>query len=184
MSILNPGNPTEFGFGYNGDCGETALACAIAAYQHRRVTVYDVAAIVRSMAAQGLLAAANGASTLAALAQYVKDAGLPVAHEIDYAGDDAIPPQQWADLLYTYAGKAPVVLQVANGQALRDKWSGRQDERGLQYHFVCIVGHGMDGFYATDGDYVPGGPPQSAYQCYDDQTLLAAKVCGVLIVGQ
>lgn len=176
MPLTDAGHITEFYAGYNGTCGECALEVADAACNHRKADLNDMVAIVHEMQAHGG-ASSNGASTLYSLAREAERRGLPILTEWDYAKPF---PHDWHSVLLANQGKNPIILQLANGQALRDAETGAADEVGLKYHFIVILGGQADGYIANDGDN-----PQvsSRFQVYSYGDLDAAVICGLLMLS-
>ena len=100
------------------------------------------------------------------------------------------------------AGHAPIVLEVANGQAFRDELTGATEDAGnLQYHFVCLLGRNTGGasarklppnktalpagYWVADGDNNVQNPVENGKRVhrgmngdlvyYSDATVAAAK---------
>lgn len=171
----NPGHLTEFLNGFTGTCGECALEVCFAAASGQQVSGADMVAITHEMQAHGQ-AGANGASTLFGLAREAERRGYKINTEWDYAEPF---PHDWVSLIRQHAGVKPIVLQVAAGGTLHDVETGAHDETGVQYHFIAIINKQTDGYVANDGDN-----PQVTmrYQVYDLQTLVNAKICGVLVL--
>jgi hypothetical protein len=166
---------SEFINGLNGDCIETAMAAAIAAAHGESMTPAELADIVKSMQAEHL-AATNGATTINACATWLKEHGEHVLVAVGYAepfhGD-------WHALLLEHAGVHPIVLNVANAQALHDAQTNAWDEHGVKYHGIAVLDKGQDGYSCVDGDN-----PQAnqRFQVYTYQTLIAAKPCGMVVI--
>ncbi len=169
---------SEFAGGFNGTCTQAALAICIGAAKGKAATQDDMLWLVHDML-QKKLCGPNGASTLAAAAAEARDVlGVAgVAIEWDYADPFG---HDWAATVQRYAGVQPMVLQVLNGQALRDAETGVADESGLHCHAVAIGGRQGDGFVCADGDH-----PQVSqrYQVYSLDTLAAARPCGLLMLN-
>lgn len=175
MPLTDAGHITEFYAGFHGTCGECALEVADAACNHRKADLNDMVAITHEMQAHGG-AGANGASTLYSLAREAERRGLPILTEWDYAEPF---PHDWHTLLLQNNGKNPIILQLANGQALTDVETGAADEVGLKYHFIVILGGQPDGYVANDGD----NPQVSArFQVYSYGVLANAVICGLLML--
>lgn len=176
MPLTDAGHITEFYAGYTGTCGECALEVGDAACNHRKADLNDMVAITHEMQAHGG-ASANGASTLYSLAREAERRGLPILTEWDYAEPF---PHDWHTLLLQNNGKNPVILQLANGQALRDVETGAADEAGLHYHFIVVLGGQADGYVTNDGDN-----PQvsSRFQVYSYGVLENAVICGLLMLA-
>jgi hypothetical protein len=176
MPLTDAGHITEFYAGYNGTCGECALEVAYAACQHKPASLPDMVAITHEMQAHGG-ASANGASTLYSLAQEAQRRNLPILTEWDYAEPF---PHDWHSVLLKDGGINPIILQLANGQALRDVETGAADEVGLHYHFIVILGKQADGYIVNDGD---NWQVTSRFQAYPYITLNNAVVCGLLMLA-
>ncbi len=160
----------------NGTCGETALAVALGCVQGRPAALGDLERITADMQARGL-ASANGASTLAGLAQEARLQGARVLVEDDYANPFTA---DWHALILSYAGIAPMVLQLSNGQALKDAVTGASDEAGLQQHFVAILGKQAEGYVCNDGDQLANAV---TFRVYSYADLAAATPDGLLILA-
>lgn len=169
----------EDGTQFRGSCGQTALAVCIAAARGTPDDFEGVGelmiALTRSMIAKGI-AASNGASRLAALAQAARDAGNIVALELPYQ-DPQMP--NWRDLLRAYAGAQPIVLQVARGEALADAETGARDDAGLRFHAVAVLGQSEAGYICADSD---NPDITRRFQVYPEATLAEALPCGLLML--
>jgi hypothetical protein len=134
-------------------------------------------AITRDMMAKKLCAA-NGAATIAALATEARalEGDQITVLEWDYKSDAMTG--DWVSVLRNNAGKLPILLQIANGQALKDAQTGAKDQSGLHYHAIAVVGKEDDGYICADGDH-----PQVAerFQIYNLQTLSEASPCGLIM---
>lgn len=177
------GHITEFitdpitGQHWNGTCTQTALEVCIASLEQRSPSIYHVAQIARDMVKNNL-AGANGAATIANLAKYARALGFKTIVEWDYQGDTLA--QDWHTLLLQHVGILPIVMQIANGQALVDAETGAKDEVGLHYHAIALGGKQVHGYICADGDN-----PQVATrnQIYTIDTLVAAKPCGLIMLS-
>jgi hypothetical protein len=172
----NPGPLSEFYGGFTGTCGECALEVGKAAVLGIHDTSADMIAITHEMQAHGE-ADARGASTVKGLADEARRQGLKVLIEWDYAEPF---PHDWHTTLLQNAGIHPIILELANGQALHDAETGSADEVGLHYHYVVVLNKQADGYVANDGDnsQVTSGK----YEVYNYGTLLNAKVCGLIML--
>lgn len=177
--ILLPhaGHITEFADGFTGTCTQTALEVCLAAAEGRDPTTAHMVDLTKAMIAQKR-ATASGAATIAAVAQTARDLGHQTLIEWDYKADALTG--DWVNVLRQHAGALPILLQVANGQALRDVETGSRDESGLHYHAIAVVGKQDDGYLCADGDN-----PQVAqrFQVYNLQTLSEASPCGLLMLA-
>lgn len=172
----SPGLNSEFQGGYHGDCGETALAEAMAAANGTyEATTADINIIVKQMQQKGA-ADAQGVTNLNALADYAKSQGFAVSTFWGYAEPF---PHDWHQALLDNAGLKPIVLQLANAQALYDIETGSADERGVQYHFICVLAKQTDGYKVADGD---NPEAKTRYPIYSYQTLINAKPCGLFML--
>jgi hypothetical protein len=162
------------GVHYNGTCTQTALAVCLGIADEAGADADRMMLLTRDMISKKLCAA-NGAATVAAVAQEARDHGFTIDTEWDFGslGD-------WHTKLKTLAAHKPILLQIANGQALTDAETGAKDESGLHYHAIAIVGYQDNGYVCADGDN-----PQVAerFQIYSYATLAAAQPCGLLIIN-
>lgn len=176
MALLLPhaSHFSEFAGGFNGTCTQTALAVCLGCADGAGATQDRMLLLAKDMIAKKLCAD-NGAATVAAVAKEARDHGFTIDTEWDFGamGD-------WHTKLKTLAGHKPILLQVANGQALVDVETGAKDEAGLHYHAIAIVGYQDDGYICADGDN-----PQAndRFQIYSYTVLAAAQPCGLLIIN-
>ena len=172
--LPHAGHITEFADGFNGTCTQTALEVCIAASTGRAPTTDDMVHITRDMIAKKLCSP-NGAATIAAITQEARDLGSVIQEEWDFGG-----MKDWITLLRQNAGVQPILLQVANGQALVDVETGARDEAGLHYHAIAVVGKQDNGYIVADSDN-----PQvtDRFQVYPLDTLKASQPCGLLMIG-
>jgi hypothetical protein len=165
---------SEFAGGFNGTCTQTALDICMGIASGKDSTQASMVSITKDMIGKKL-AAANGAATVKAVAEYARLAGHTIDTEWDFGamGD-------WHQKLKTLAGHKPILLQIANGQALKDVETGATDEAGLHYHAIAVVGYQDDGYVCADGD----NPDVSKrFQVYSYTVLAAAQPCGLLILN-
>jgi hypothetical protein len=165
---------SEFAGGFNGTCTQTALAVCLGIADGAGADQDRMLLLTRDMLAKKLCGA-NGAATVAAVAQEARDHGFTIDTEWDFGamGD-------WHTKLRTLAGHKPILLQIANGAALVDAETGAKDEAGLHYHAIAIVGYQDNGYICTDGD---NPEVASRFQVYSYATLAAAQPCGLLIIN-
>ena len=171
----------EFYGGYTGTCGETALtACLICA--EKLGLDHDQAAqmmlsVTAQMRARGW-ADANGASTLWSLArEAVLKRRASIALEWDYQE----PLQQdWHSVLKANAAVRPIVLQVGQAYNLVGQAGTGNDEAGVHYHFICVVGICADGYICMDGD---NWKIEQEFSIYSYETLAQADICGLLMLN-
>lgn len=169
---------TEFWDGYNGTCQETALAVSTAAARGFVATEQYMVDITHQMAAMGILSSPNGSSTLSAGYKWLTSKKYVVYQWRNY--NYYIAQSDWVKALQVNAGIRPIVLMVANGQALVDNVTGARDESGLHYHYIAIVGM-LDSkrFICADGD---NPEVTRRFQVYTLQTLINAHPCGYIII--
>ena len=174
------GHASEFAYGWHGTCGQVSLAQAVQAARRGDVSTAAIQAlmndITHDMQSRGW-AAANGAATLWGLARAAEVHGAAIEYEHDYQEPLPIDVRT---VLQQNAGVRPIVLQVANGQALRDAVTGAADEQGLHYHAIAVLDKEPRGYICADGDN-----PQAneRNQIYTWDTLAAAIPCGILILN-
>lgn len=177
---------SEFVGGLTGACGPNALAMAGRWADQSQLSTLDV---YRRMRAAGRCDA-NGASTLAALAADAHDAGYGIA-VLDYR--EPMAAALWRGFLQQHVGREAVVIETANGQALRDALSGLGENAvNLHYHFVLVVGWhpgglatrvGRDlppGWWCADGDNRVVG---DVLEFYPDDVVAAAQPCAAMAVA-
>jgi hypothetical protein len=178
---------SEFYLNWRGTCGQTSLAVCLRAAKGWSAGPHDIQVYMDVLTRDMInrrLAASNGAATLAALAAEarIQCGDSIVYHEQDYL--EPLPYAVWHDGTFgvdRWAGYKPIVLQVANGQALVDSVSGKADEVGLRYHALAIVGADSDrGYIVAD----PDSPlANTRFQYYTRATLANARPCGMLILN-
>jgi len=165
--------------GYTGDCTQDALMAALAASRNLPPTPAWLNSITSEMIARHM-AAPSGGTTIANVAEYARGYGYPIIAEYDYQEPLQVDVQS---LLNENAGINPIVLQVANGQALQDGWQHGRDEPGLHYHAIAVLG------VLPNGDHIcmDGDSPASfagRFCAYSSAVIAAARPCGLLIVGK
>jgi hypothetical protein len=171
--LPNAAHFSEFTAGFNGTCTQTALAVCLGIARGRPATQQDMVEITDDMLAKKLCAP-NGAATVASVAKEARDMGYAIDTEWDFGamGD-------WHQKLKDNAGHKPILLQVANGQALKDAETGKGDESGVHYHAIAVVGYQDNGYVCADGD---NPDVNSRFQVYPYAMLEASQPCGLLIV--
>ena len=173
--MLDSGHISEFVNGSHGDCVETAMAVCTAIVDVTPLTPERLARILASMQSEGI-ADANGATTIAHAAKWLRDNGYSLLAEIDYQepfnGD-------WLQLIRDHAGIHPIILNIANAQSLTDVETNSADEQGVKYHAIAIVGKQFDGYICADGD---NPQADSRFQIYNRATLEAGVPCGMIIL--
>ena len=170
----------EFYGGYTGTCGETALTAALICAEKlgdsHDQAVAMMLAVTAQMRADGG-ADSNGASTLYSLAQEAKLRGASINIEWDYQE----PLQQdWHSVLLANAAVRPIVLQVGQAFNLVGQDGTGNDEAGVHYHFICVVGRCSAGFICMDGD---NWQIENELVIYSYATLQAADICGLLMLN-
>lgn len=124
------------------------------------------------------LGAENGAATIQGTASMMVAKGYKLDLVITF--EQPITSHNWKQLLQDYAGEKPIVLQVANGKALKDMATGSKPECvTLRYHAIAVIGIDNTGAYlCVDGD----NPEVSQkYQTYSEEDLELAQPCGMII---
>lgn len=172
----------EFYGGYNGTCGETALTAALicalqlgGGHETHDQAVALMLSVTSAMRAKGW-ASANGASTLWSLAQEAKAQGATINTEWDY---EEPMQKDWHQVLLANAGYKPIVLQVGQAFNLKGQDGTGNDEAGVHYHFICVVGKCADGYICMDGD---NWIIEQELVVYSYATLMAADICGLLML--
>ncbi|MBF6589405.1 MAG: hypothetical protein IVW57_02600 [Ktedonobacterales bacterium] len=177
---------SEFVGGLTGACGPNALSMAESWALQRYVSTL---AVYQRMRAAGR-ADANGTSNASGLyAQAVAD-GFATAL-LPYR--EPMPEADWRGFFSTHVGVRAVVIELANGQALVDRLSGKgENARNLKYHFIVVVGWHAGGYSAraaralppgwwcADGDNFAAG---DVLQFYPEAVLVAARPCATLAIA-
>lgn len=168
------GHISEFAGGYTGTCGPTAVSVAIGASKGDVISEQYMVALAQKMIAEKI-ADPNGATTIGELQTIANQYGVPTEHFEQYSEPF---PFDWISYLRTNAGRVPIVLEFANGQALRDVETGvGENATNLHYHYVCVVGKQDDGYIVADGDNFQ---VLQRFEIYDLGTLTTAKPCALL----
>ena len=163
---------------YHGTCTQTSgamvLASALGTPVDHDGVVNLMLDMTQSMQDRGT-AAANGAATVAGMAEELRRRGATILVEWDYQeplGAD------WHSLLIAHAGIHPILLQVANAQGLYNA-GGQAEDQGVHYHAVAILG------IATTG-YVVGDPNnqsvEQTFDIYPYAALQRAVPCGLIML--
>lgn len=143
---------SEFNGG-SGACGPCALG--VAARWSKQQDTPNVHALTPLLAAGGFCSP-TGVSDTPKLRNAAKSLGFTIENP---SGGIAI----WSfanAAIYGVAGyhQGAVVLQLRNGQALRDYLTGSgEDATNLHGHFTCLVGYNSGGYSPTFGLTVPQG---------------------------
>ena len=169
------GHLTEFWSGYTGTCGPTAATVADGAARGYVISEQTMVDMTHHMIANGW-ASSNGASTIGGLANELTSRGLTV-HNYGYAEPFTV---DWHGTLLQYAGVKPIIIELANGQALHDIETGSGENAvNLHYHYICIVGKQDDGYIVADGDNYQ---VLQRFQIYSYAVLAAAQPCAMIVV--
>ncbi len=182
----------EFVGSLTGACGPNALS--MGARWSTQAGAPDTYAVYTDMYRRGLCAA-SGASTLDALHQEAQEyLGMPLTAYRGYGEPwPADGVSGWSAFYTFHAGHSYILMETANGQALRDSISGLgENATDLHYHFIGVVGYHSGGYSAraardlpagwwcVDGDnYVAG----DVVQFYTDPVMAAAQPCGAIAFG-
>jgi len=183
MSILkmvpNAWHISEFYHNFRGTCTQTSaamcLASALGTPNTHDGVVNLMLAMTEEMIAAGT-AGSNGAATVANMAAELRKRGASVNTEWDYAGDKL--PHDWVGLLRANAGVRPILLQLANAQAITDAYGHSQDG-GVHYHAIAVMGIANEGYVVGD----PNNPNvENAFDTYPLWTLTNASPCGLIML--
>jgi hypothetical protein len=187
-AIFLPGRvdrESEFVGGLSGACGPNAAAMAERWADQSRLGTLDV---YHRMRAAGRCDA-NGAATLAALAE---DAGA-AGYRLDVLPyREPMPEADWRAFFDAHVGREALVFETANGQALVDALSGLgENARNLHYHFVLVAGWHPGGWSARAGRALPAGwwcadgdnfTTGDVLQFYPDGVVAAARPCAAMAI--
>ena len=175
-------NDPVTGHHYTGTCGETALAtamvCATALIENTADAINLMMSMAREMIALGWASNPQASTTTA----HLRDE----AHRRKFATDDShyVSYQEPLDMnwlhgvLLEFAGIMPIILEVARAGNL-DSFNGGNDERGVKYHFICVVGINADGYVCNDGD---NSAISSHLVVYPWSEIEQARPCGILML--
>jgi hypothetical protein len=165
---------------YTGDCMQDALTVSINAAQGMGTKPQDLSFITGDMIRRGL-AAPTGATTVVNIVNYVESrpewGQKAIAYVKAYTGD-TWDENEWHAQLLRYAGIQPLMIQVANGQALGDAVTHVMEQPGLKYHGIAIAGRNATGYLACDGNHAED---DTRYQVYTMDALRAAQPCGMVV---
>ena len=143
-------NESEFLAG-SGACGPTALAGADRWY-HSIPT--PTAVQTKTLMQQAGLCTSTGVTTLPKMAQFAKSRGMPV--QLRPAGMGVLDYAARSFLSQSNLKPGFVILEVTNGQAIRDYLTGAgEDAIGLQNHIFGLFGYNSGGWCAFLGFTVP-----------------------------
>ena len=148
-------NDPVTGWRYHGTCGETALAtalvCATPQIESTQEAINLMMAMTREMMAKNWADKPNGNSRTQTLMWEAKARGFTVASPYDQ-WEDPIPSAKLHPWLLQYAGVMPIVLMVTHAGEGLTAVDGSHAERGVQGHFICVVGIADEGYVVNDGD--------------------------------
>lgn len=170
-----PGKPP-----YNGTCTQSSaamcLASALGTPTNASGTIDLMLTMTEEMIAGGR-AAANGAATVANMAAELVKRGGSIATEWDYASDRL--SEDWVSLLRANAGIRPILLQLANAQAIVDAYGHTQDG-GVHYHAIAVLGIANEGYVVGD----PNNPNvENTLDTYPLWALNNASPCGLIMLN-
>ena len=165
---------------FNGTCTQASAAMILTAanglandYQ----SVVDLMISMRDVMFQDGTASANGAATFANIASELDRRGADIAVHWDYQGDSL--PQDWVGYLRANAGIKPIMVQLANAQAIVNV-SGTDQDVGVHYHALTILG-------VTDTGYIVGDPNNpnvvNDTDIYPLWALQNASVCALIALN-
>lgn len=136
----------------SGACGPTALSAALR--WAKQDDSYTAPAVMRQLQEWGLCDS-NGVTNTPNLRAAAEHAGygFPVQ---SHGTEDILG---FATHFFDPTPRGAVILELANGQALKDTVTGdTEDATNLHYHFICLVGYNPGGASAHDGGKtVPAG---------------------------
>lgn len=147
-------NESEFNSG-NGSCGPTILAGALRWSKNQRGPIAKQ--VVTQMQAWGLCGPTGVTNTPKLIKACDKDHyNVPTQLNVPNRGVMHFA----TDTLQGVNGRRQgvCILEIANGQALRDYLSGLgEDAQNLQFHFIGLVGYNSGGYSNFLGCQVPQG---------------------------
>lgn len=177
---------SEFVGNLTGACGPNALAMAESWAEQQHIGTLEV---YQRMRAAGRCDA-NGPATIGGIYEQAVADGFQT-HLLGFR--EPMPAAEWRDFFALHVGARAVVMETANGQALRDTLSGQgENARNLKYHFIVVCGWhpgghaaraGRDlppGWWCADGDNFAAG---DVLQFYPDTVLAAAQPCAALAIA-
>ena len=190
-AIMLPGKisrESEFVRGLTGACGPNSAAMAERWADQSRLETLEV---YDRMRAAGRCDK-NGASTLDALAEDARSHGyrtdiLPFS--------EPLAEREWRAFFDRHVGHQAIVMETANGAALRDFLSGEGENYNpshpLRYHYIVVAGwhpggysdrakrHVPPGWWCADGDNFVVG---DVLEFYPDAALAASRPCAALAI--
>ena len=165
---------------YHGTCTQTSAAICVAAAEGQPTDHQGVIDLMLTMTEEMIAdgaAATNGAATVANMAREMIRHGASIAIEWDYAGD--IMPHDWHTLIKENAGIHPILMQLANAQALYNA-HGQAEDQGVHYHAIAIVGIADEGYVVADPN---NATVEQTFDIYPIQALTNARPCGLIMLN-
>lgn len=176
-------NDPVTGHHYTGTCGETALAtamvCASPPIESTQQAIDLMMAMTREMMGLGWAGKPNGETTTAHLHDEAIRRGFSIEASSYISYQEPLDLNALHTLLLAEAGVRPIVLEVARAGNL-NSYNGGNDEPGVQYHFICVVGIDPDGYWCNDGD---NSAITQHLVLYPWSELEQARPCGVLVLN-
>ena len=140
---------------YHNTCGETALAtalvCSTVKLESLAETIRLMTDITREMMGLHWADSPEGATTALHLHDEAVRRGFTVASPYDQ-WQDPIPDASLHPWLLQWAGIKPIVLMITQAGYGLTAIDGSHPERGVQGHFICVVGLADEGYVCNDGD--------------------------------
>lgn len=187
-------NDPVTGHHYTGTCGETALATAMVCSTPQIESTQDainlMTSMTREMMALKWADSPQGSTTTSHLRDEAHRRGFTtedsnftdsakVTHPRFIGYSEPLDMTWLHEILLAEAGVRPIVLEVARAGNL-DSFNGGNDERGVEYHFICVVGIDPDGYWCNDGD---NSAISSHLVLYPWSEIQQARPCGILILN-
>lgn len=189
MSILrlcpNSQHIKEFYGGFTGTCTQTSAAMILASADGTPTDHDGVVNLMLSMTHDMITrgnnpetgAAPNGAATVVSMAYELKQRGANIATQVNYGGDRM--SFDWISLFRANAGIRPILLQLANAQAITDAYGHAQDG-GVHYHAIAVLGIANEGYVVAD----PNNPNvENTLDTYPLWALSNASPCGLIMLN-
>lgn len=143
------------GHRYHGTCGETALATAMVSssppIESNQDAINLMMSLTRQMMDLNWADRPDGVTNMGHLHEEAAKRGFTVADPY-IQWEDPIPSATLHPLLLKYAGIMPIVLMVTHAGEGLTAIDGSHAERGVQGHFITIVGLADEGYVTNDGD--------------------------------
>lgn len=187
-------NDPVTGHHYTGTCGETALATAMVCSTPKIESTQDainlMTSMTREMMSLGWADKPQGSSTTRRLRDEAHRRGFTtedsnftdskkVTHPRFIGYQEPLDMTWLHEVLLAEAGVRPIILEVARAGNL-DSYNGGNDERGVEYHFICVVGINPDGYICNDGD---NSAIAQHLVLYPWSEIEQARPCGILILN-